>query len=127
MDIRFIYKKIFEDLFANKKGLQIYTLHRRYGLSPSKAIDFINEYSPAGIVSVEDGTSLLLTAKGRDNIRNIIADIFKDNDFTGLTYLSRLLFSPIDKYAPYIPQSVIPGKESKIEIIDTPEWEDIMF
>ena len=113
MDIRFIYKKIFEDLFANKKGLQIYTLHRRYGLSPSKVIDFINEYSPAGIVSVKDDTSLLLTAKGRDNIRHIIADIFKDNDFSGLSFLGRFMFSPIDKYAPYIPQSVIPVKEKK--------------
>lgn len=123
MDIRFVYKKIFEDLFANRKGLQLYTMYKRYGLSPSKAIDFINEYSPSGVISIEDETTLILTEKGRDEIQSIISDIFRENEFSAKSYLSTILHTPIDKFEPYIPQNIIPIKSFKIDDILFPGWE----
>lgn len=108
MDIRFIYKNIFEDLYSNRIGLQLYTLYRRYNLSPSKAIDFINTYAPSGIITVENDTTIVLTTKGRTNFKKIIGDIFSDNNFTELTYLSRLVFPPMERHTPYVPHYIIP-------------------
>lgn len=118
MDINYKYIKIFQNLQTSKDGLQLYTLYRRYGLSPSEAIGFINEYSSRGIIRVIDETTIVLTPKGHDNIKEIISEI-RRKESDSITYLMKLRSVPMDKYAPYIPMELL--SPTAIPIIKTSE------
>ena len=107
MDIRFTYKQLFEHLFRNKDGLQLYTIYRRFNLSPSQVVTFVNKYNDLGIISITDDSTVMLTLKGRNNLSQVISHLFQDNNFTDTTYLSIRLHTPIDKYSPYIPSDII--------------------
>ena len=116
MDIRYKYKQLLEGLFSSKSGLQLYTIHRRFNLKPSSVVEFVNEYSGSGIISVIDNSTIVLTHKGRDNFRRIITDLLKEEDLSSLKYLDMRLYTPMEKFAPYIPTDIIIAEMRKPEL-----------
>lgn len=107
MDIRYKYKQILENLYVSKEGLQLYTINRRFNITPSRLIEFINRFSTSGIIAVEDGSTVLLTDNGRRNFHKIIPELYKDWSFCNESYLQERLFKPTEKYSPYIPSDII--------------------
>lgn len=107
MDIRFKYKQILDNLYASRDGLQLFTIYRRFNLAPSRVVDFVNEFTASDIISIDDSTTVSLTSKGRDNIRQIISDLFKDGDFFSSTYLEKRKYIPMGLYDPYIPTEIL--------------------
>lgn len=126
MDIRYKYKQILENLFVSKEGLQLYTINRRFNITPSRLVDFINEFSASGVIRVDDATTVTLTDKGRGNFLKIIPDLFKDTDFLNESYLKKKLLKPMEKYYPYIPSEIIgarslhPTTEEDLILYDMP-------
>lgn len=124
MDIRFLYKKIFDELYVRSSGLQMYTLYKRYSLDPSQAVAFLNEYGSRGIVNIKDESSIILTEKGKANYAQIISELFRASKEVSLDYLARLRFIPIGLFEPYIPQSILPSSKkdkSPAKIFTIPE------
>ena len=127
MDIKFSYKQLLENLYSSKGGLQLYTIHRRFNLKPSSVIDFINEYTSKGIISIIDESSIELTVKGRDNFRKIMSDLLEDEDSSGIGYLAKRLYVPMDKYSPYIPNDILRVEMSLRTTLAGSEFTDIPF
>lgn len=127
MDIKFRYKQLLENLYSSKDGLQLYTIHRRFNMKPSLVIDFINEYSSKGIISIRDESSVELTAKGRDNFRKTISDLLEDEAAFGSGYLAKRLYIPMDKYSPYIPSDILKVEMSHQAPLAGFEFTDIPF
>lgn len=101
MTINKIYIKIFFDLYKSDKGLFAYTLYSRYGLKPSKAIEFLNEYTQKEVITVNSEQRIKLTAKGRDFVTGLSPNYNKSNVASFLNSIfSR---EKIAVYEPYIP------------------------
>ncbi len=105
MDIKLKYRYIFYDLFKSDNGLLAYTLHRRYQIEPSEAVDFMNQYEADGIITVDDELRIKLTNKGRESMNEILAK-FQNLSSEGneLSYLDRIKINDkIDIFEPYLP------------------------
>lgn len=107
MDINFKYKNILEDLYSSPKGLQLYSLYRRYRFEPSEALDFIQKYEPQGIICIDSNSIIRLSESGRVNFRNIISEIYKNYPKQEKSYLMEIRYEPISMYSPYIPLSLL--------------------
>lgn len=102
-DIRFDYRDILRVLFESQNGLQAFSLYSRLGIEPEIILDFVDKYKSLGIISVSnDENRISLTDKGRNNIHAIIKDLELSAGFASDSFLSKLRFPAIKKYAPYV-------------------------
>ena len=102
-DIRFEYRDILKVLFESQSGLQAFSLYSRLKIEPEIILDFVDKYKSLGIISVSnDENRISLTDKGRNNIHSIIKDLELSASFATDSFLSKLRFPPINKYAPYV-------------------------
>lgn len=102
-DIRFVYRDILKILFESQNGLQAFSLYSRLGIEPEVILDFVDKYKSLGIISVSnDQSRISLTDNGRNIIHSIIKDLELSAGFASNSFLSKLRFTPINKYAPYV-------------------------
>lgn len=103
-DIRFEYRDILRILYESQNGLQAFSLYSKLGIEPEIILDFVDKYKSLGIISVvfNDGNRICLTDKGRDSIYAIIKDLELSAGFASDSFLSKLRFPAINKYAPYV-------------------------
>lgn len=105
-DIRFEYRDIFRLLYESQNGLQAFSLYSRLGIGPEIILDFVEKYKSLGTISVSnDENRISLTDKGRNNIHAIIKDLELSAGFASDSFLRKLLFPAINKYAPYVPSA----------------------
>ena len=106
MDINSKYKQILIDLFSSPRGLFAYTLYGRYGLTPSEAVAFVEEYQKSGIIQVDLDYRIVLTKEGRRQILSL-TNSFETNTSGEMTYLSRYITEEsIDINEPYLPDEL---------------------
>ncbi len=102
-DIRFEYRDILKVLYESQNGLQAFSIYSRLGIEPEIILDFVDKYQSLGFVSVSnDENRISLTDSGRNNIHSIIRDLELNASFASDSFLSKLRFTPINKYAPYV-------------------------
>lgn len=102
-DIRFEYRDILRELFESQNGLLAYSLHSRLGTEPEIILGFVDKYKSLGIISVSnDEVRISLTDKGRNKIHTLIQELERNASFASDSFLSKLRFPAINKYAPYV-------------------------
>lgn len=65
-------KQVLIDLFSSPRGLYAYTLYGRYGLTPSEALLFMEEYKNKGVIQVDLENRICMTKEGRKQIMALI-------------------------------------------------------
>ena len=90
MDINSKYKRILIDLFSSPRGLFAYTLYSRYGITPSEAVAFVDEYQKSGIIQVDSSYRIVLTKEGHNQILSI-TNSFETDSSGEISYLGRYM------------------------------------
>lgn len=112
-DIRFEYRDILRLLFESQNGLQAFSLYSRLGTAPDIILDFVEKYKSQGIIDYTNSeTKITLTESGRKNFYEIIKDLELSAGLSSESFLSKLRFTAINKYAPYVP-SYSEGEDRK--------------
>ena len=107
MDINSKYKQILIDLFSSPRGLFAYTLYGRYGLTPSEAVGFVEDYQKSGIVQVDSDYRIVLTKEGRSQILSLANSFETDTTGGEITYLGRYITEEgIDINEPFLPDEL---------------------
>lgn len=63
----YLFKKILLDLFKASDGLYIFTLYKRYNVSPSKLFLLVNELVERKII-INEENRIVLTSNGREYV-----------------------------------------------------------
>lgn len=106
MDINRKYKRVLADLYSSVKGLYAFTLYSRYGITPSDAVSFMEEYKKEGVIKVDRENRISLTVEGRHRIIELINRIGSPINQRN-NYLKRFMASKyIEINAPYLPDEV---------------------
>lgn len=106
MDISSKKRQVLIDLFSSPRGLYAYTLYGRYGLSPSDALSFIEEYQKKEAIHVDEDNRIVLTKDGR---KQIVSLVHSSTSITGKenSFLSRFRTdAQIEINAPYLPNEL---------------------
>jgi len=113
-DIRLIYRDILEELYGSHKGLQAYTLYIRRSIEPEDILSFIDKYTKIGFINaLDNGARIELTEKGRNLCGVEIQRLGNEAGFKSDNYLSSILISPINVYAPYVPMRSVSEEDKK--------------
>ncbi|MCQ2159477.1 MAG: hypothetical protein MJY97_00125 [Bacteroidales bacterium] len=91
------------DLFSSPQGLYSFTLHTRYGISPSEIIAFIEEYDTSGVISMDENQRITLTSKGKELISGLITGV-KEQVIHDSDYICAISAPSIDYLQPYLPK-----------------------
>lgn len=106
MGISSKHKQVLIDLYSSPHGLYAYTLYGRYGLTPSEAVSFIEEFKKEGIVDIDQDNRICLTGEGRKRILYIVNEISHTLE-QRIDYLDRFRSSmAIDINVPYLPNDI---------------------
>ena len=75
MAIKSKTRQVLIDLYSSSGGLYAYTFYGRYGLTPSEAVSFIDEFKREGVIHVDKENRISLTQEGRKQILSIINNL----------------------------------------------------
>lgn len=115
MDIERKIKDVFVALFGASNGLLAYTLYSRFRLMPSEAVDFINKYSEAGYIDIDEEQRIKITKKGYNDILFILDDLNSSPNLESDYCFKELdpKASSINIFEPYIPTDKFFNTSSK--------------
>lgn len=99
-------KQILMDLYSSPRGLYAYTLYGRYGVTPSEAVAFVEDYKKRGIIQVDSDYRIVLTQEGRSQILSL-TNSFESDTGGKMTFLSRFLKDEgLDINEPFLPDEL---------------------
>ena len=90
-------------LFESQNGLYAYTLYGRYGLTPTEAVSFIDDFKKKGIITIDSDNRINFTSEGRKMVLSIVKSTDREED-KGYNFLNRYITEDyVEINAPYIP------------------------
>ena len=103
MDINSKVREVCIDLFESQNGLYAYTLYGRYGLTPTEAVTFIDDFKKKGIITIDSDNRISFTSEGRQKILSIVKSVDKEEE-NGYYSLNRFITDDyMEINAPYLP------------------------
>jgi hypothetical protein len=98
-----LQRLIIRDLIVSSNGLHVYTIHRRYGISPALLDDSLDELLKNNLVElIED--KIKLTENGVERFKQAKGDFIRDSEKSWKTVPIEFTEPPLSINTPYVPR-----------------------
>ena len=117
--VKGIHRRILIDLYSSPNGLYAFTLYGRYGLTPSKAISFMEEFNKEGYIQIDNDNRITLTKTGREHFLALVKNTIPTQKHTN-SYLDQFRSEEsIAINVPYLPNESFYFKQLERETAES--------